>query len=257
MKRYCLIGLVVVLVWSLVVPCAADPKRLSWFCKHEKDHLQPKIDLSISFVEQYGAVYLDRRYQNITDENKVIYLTFDVGYENGNVEKILDVLEAESVQASFFILGHLIKKNSDLVRRMADDGHLLCNHTLRHLDMSNLSDEKMMEELHALERLCEETTGVQVAKFYRPPEGVFSRDNLICAQNNGYKTIFWSFAYPDWDNKKQLSPEKAKQIILDNVHNGEIMLLHPTSQTNAEIMKDIVQALKLEGYRFARLDELP
>ena len=256
MKRYCFWGLVIILVFSLVIPCGADAKRLSWFCKHEKDHRQPMIDPGLSFVEKYNAVYLDRRYQSIEEQDKVIYLTFDAGYENGNVEKILNILKEESVQASFFILGHLVRKNTDLVRRMAKEGHLLCNHTLRHLDMSGLSDEEMMEELHSLERLCEETIGVQMAKFYRPPEGVFSRDNLICAQKNGYKTVFWSFAYPDWNNQNQLSPQKAKEIILGNIHNGEIMLLHPTSQTNAAILKDVIQALKQDGYRFARLDEL-
>ena len=107
-----------------------------------------------------------------------------------------------------------------------------------------------------MEALYREHTGFEMSKYYRPPEGTFSRENLVCANENGYKTIFWSFAYPDWDNNKQMNTEKAKQIILDNIHNGEVMLLHPTSSTNASILQEVIQTLKAEGYRFGTLDEL-
>ena len=139
---------------------------------------------------------------------------------------------------------------------MADEGHLVCNHTLRHKDMSQADDAAFLEELKALEALYTETVGRQMAAYYRPPEGRFSRENLACAQRNGYKTIFWSFAYPDWDNDKQLSRERAKQIILENLHNGEVMLLHPTSSTNAAILGEVIRELKAQGYRFGTLDEL-
>ena len=113
-----------------------------------------------------------------------------------------------------------------------------------------------MEELHELERIYRENTGYEMAHYYRPPEGTFSKENLITAEENGYKTIFWSFAYPDWDNERQMSAERAKSIILENVHNGEVMLLHPTSSTNAAILKDVIRSLKADGYRFGTLDEL-
>ena len=170
--------------------------------------------------------------------------------------KILDVLKEENVPAAFFVLGNLIKRDTALVKRMAEEGHLVCNHTVRHKDMSRADNATFLAELKDLERLYEDTTGCQMAAYYRPPEGRFSRENLVCAKKNGYKTIFWSFAYPDWDNGRQMSPEKAKTILLENAHNGEVMLLHPTSKTNADVLGDVIRALKVEGYRFGTLDEL-
>ena len=171
--------------------------------------------------------------------------------------KILDVLKEEELSAAFFILGNLISHDTELVRRMTSEGHTVCNHTLRHKDMSKVTDvTSFLEELHALERLYEEQIGEKMACYYRPPEGKFSRENLAWAKENGYKTVFWSFAYPDWDNKKQMSPEKAKEKILSNIHNGGIILLHPTSATNAAILEEIIAELKAQGYTFGTLDEL-
>jgi peptidoglycan-N-acetylmuramic acid deacetylase len=139
---------------------------------------------------------------------------------------------------------------------MKDEGHTICNHTASHKDMSGWDEDAVCAELQTLERLYAERIGGEMAKYYRPPEGVFSRENLICAAKNGYKTIFWSFAYPDWDNNKQMSLEKAKKIILENLHNGEVMLLHPTSDTNVQILADIIHEARAQGYRFGTLDEL-
>ena len=119
-----------------------------------------------------------------------------------------------------------------------------------------MDDPAFLAELQELEALYTDTTGKTLAKYYRPPEGRFNRSNLECADQNGYKTVFWSFAYPDWDNEKQMSPQRAKSIIMENIHNGEVMLLHPTSATNAEILGDVIRELKREGYRFGSLDEL-
>ena len=150
---------------------------------------------------------------------------------------------------------NLVVKNTELVKRMVNEGHTVCNHTVRHKDLSGKSDEEFLAELHNLEAMYQEHTGYQMAPYYRPPEGTFSRQNLLCAKENGYKTIFWSFAYADWDNNAQMSEEKAKEKILSNIHNGEIMLLHPTSKTNALILKDIIQKLKSQGFRFGTVDE--
>jgi peptidoglycan-N-acetylmuramic acid deacetylase len=230
--------------------------RHQWYCKHVKNHVQPPLDASLSFIEEHNAYYIDRRHSDANADEKVIYLTFDAGYENGNVEKILDILRDENVPAAFFILQNLIYKNENLVKRMKDEGHTICNHTASHKDMSGWDEDAVWAELQTLERLYAERIGGEMAKYYRPPEGVFSRENLICAAKNGYKTIFWSFAYPDWDNNKQMSLEKAKKIILENLHNGEVMLLHPTSDTNAQILADIIHEARAQGYRFGTLDEL-
>ena len=245
-----------VILGNIILPAQAQPVRYQWYCKHVKDHVQPPLDQKLSFTEEHGAYYIDRRHTDASSNDKVIYLTFDAGYENGNIEKTLDILHNENVSAAFFVLQNLILKNPELVKRMTDEGHLVCNHTAHHRDMSRYGNEAFLEELHTLENLFQDTVGQQMPKYYRPPEGVFSCENLICAEENGYKTIFWSFAYPDWDNNKQMSNEKAKAIILDNLHNGEVMLLHPTSNTNVQILSDVIREIKAQGYRFGTLDEL-
>ena len=238
------------------LPAFAENTEYHWYCRHVPDHTQPRAGAELLFAEELGGYYIDHRHTEPTDPDKVVYLTFDAGYENGNVEKILNVLGEESVPGAFFILGNLIRTNPALVQRMAEEGHTVCNHTVRHKNMSHATEEELMRELHELETLYEEKIGGTLAKYYRPPEGTFSRSNLECCQKNGYRTIFWSFAYPDWDNAKQMSPEQAKKIILDNVHNGEVLLLHPTSATNAAILADVIRELKQEGYRFGTLEEL-
>ena len=247
-----------VLAVSTLLPFAAQANEAgtySWYCVHVKDHKQPSADPSLSFVEEFGGVYLDRR---VNEENadRVVYLTFDAGYENGNISKIMDILRAENVKGTFFILENLIEKNPELVKRMRAEGHTVANHTAHHKDMSTVSDEVLLKELHTLEDDYRNLTGEEMPRFYRPPEGRFSRANMECLSRNGYRTVFWSFAYADWDNNRQISPERAKKIILDNVHNGEIMLLHPTSATNAKVLGDVIRELKSQGYRFGTPDEL-
>lgn len=241
------------LIGAISFPIHAEGESYSWYCKHVKGHAQPQLDEGLAFVEELGGYYLDRQ---ATDEDKVIYLTFDAGYENGNVAKTLDILRDEGVPAAFFVLGHLIKNDTELVKRMADEGHLVCNHTAKHKDMSKFDNQAFLDELVALERIYADMVGGEMAHYYRPPEGKFSRQNLVCASENGYKTIFWSFAYPDWDNNRQMSPDKALRIILDNAHNGEVMLLHPTSATNAAVLPEVIRTLKSQGFRFGTLDEL-
>ncbi len=226
----------------------------SWYCPHRKDGMPPAIPSEMSFIEEHGGYFLDRKAK---EDDKVIYLTFDAGYENGNVEKILDVLKEENVQGAFFILDNLITANTDLVKRMAEEGHLVCNHTAKHRDMSAVTDKaEFEEELAKLESIYKEYTGYDMAKFYRPPEGKFSETNMIHADELGYKTIFWSFAYADWDNNKQMSAEKAIEKVLGGTHNGEILLLHPTSATNAAILPELIRTWKSMGYRFGTLNEL-
>lgn len=228
----------------------------SFYAKRNTDHRQPSLDPAFSYIEQYDAFYVDRSHGDDCEE-RVLYLTFDAGYENGNIEKILDVMKAENVTGAFFILENLINRNTELVCRMRDEGHLVCNHTMHHPDMTKITDrDAFARELHGLEDLYREKIGGEMAKYYRPPEGRFSQKNLEMAQALGYKTIFWSFAYADWDNNKQPSEEYAIKKILDNTHNGAIILLHPTSATNAAILPHLIREWKRIGYRFGSLDEL-
>ncbi len=236
--------------------CASDGSVCNWYCAHQKDHVQPRADAALSFVETHGGYYVDHRHTVPDAEDKVVYLTFDAGYENGNVARVLDALRDEGVPGAFFILGHVAEKYPDLVRRMADEGHLVCNHTFTHKALTGTSPEAVAAELGRLEKACRDSAGVTVAKYFRPPEGKFDAALLDSASALGYKTIFWSFAYADWDNARQPDPARAKQKILENIHNGEVMLLHPTSATNAAVLGDVIRALKAEGYRFGTLDEL-
>ena len=233
----------------------AFAKEYYWYCKRNSEHKQPTVDKDFSFIEELGGICIDKNHDDDCEE-KVIYLTFDAGYENGNVEKILDVMRDEGVKGSFFILGNLIDRNPELVLRMERDGHLICNHTVNHKNLTNASKEKFCDEVLGLEEKYENLTGKKMAKFFRPPEGTFSENLLKMAQDLGYKTVFWSFAYADWDNGAQMKDEVAMNKILDNLHNGEIMLLHPTSATNAAIMKDLIRELKAQGYLFATLEEI-
>ena len=227
-----------------------------WYCVRNKEHLQPRLDAQISFIEEYNGYYVDKKHNDESTE-KVIYLTFDAGYENGNVEKILDALKEENVPAAFFVLENLILKNPDLILRMIDEGHLVCNHTAKHPDVTKFTSiDDFKAELESLENVYKNVTGQEMKKYFRPPEGKFSVQSMKFASELGYKTIFWSFAYADWDNGNQPSAEAAKEKIFTNTHNGEIMLLHPTSETNATIMQDVIRQLKAEGYRFGTLDEL-
>ncbi len=239
----------------LVLPAGATETGYSWFCKHVSDHKQPPIDPTLAFCEELDAFYVDRRHGD-EDEDRVVYLTFDAGFENGNVEQILNILQKEQVPGGFFILERMITHHEELVRRMKEEGHTVCNHTMHHKNMSRLDEEAFLKELRDLETLYRERIGGEMAPFYRPPEGRFSKRNLEVASQNGYKTIFWSFAYADWDNNKQMSPERAKEMILSNVHNGAVLLLHPTSNTNAAVLEDVIVTLKAEGYRFGKLEEL-
>ena len=226
----------------------------NWYVKRNAEHKQPTLDCHQAKLDGYHAVYVDRRYAD--SEERVVYLTFDAGYENGNVERILDVLKAEEAPAAFFVLKNIVTKHPHLIKRMADEGHLVCNHTMTHPDTTTLSEEEFKAELNGLAALCLEKTGVPLAGFYRPPAGRYNEKTLQIAAELGYTTVFWSFAYADWDNDKQPSADAAMKKILDNLHNGAILLLHPTSDTNANILPALIQTLRSEGYRLASLEEL-
>lgn len=256
-KIFIAIILLMIIISSAVLPSSAEACAgvYNWYCVRKSGNLQPSCDPSLRFIENYGGYYIDKKHGDNCSE-KVVYLTFDAGYENGNVEKTLDIMKSEGVTGAFFVLGHLIEANTELVRRMGDEGHLVCNHTSRHKDMTKYNKEEFAAELASLEALYSEKIGGTMAKYYRPPEGKFSEENLKFANELGYKTVFWSFAYADWDNAHQMPPEKAEKKILDNIHNGAVILLHPTSETNAKVLGNVIRTLKAKGYRFGTLDEL-
>ena len=238
-----------------IFAASSDTVAYNWYTKRNDTHTLSPLDKNLSFISQYNAVYGDTKAAERGD--KVIYLTFDAGYENGNVEKILNVLKKHGAPGAFFVLENLIKRNPALIQRMHNEGHLICNHTLNHPDMTKITDRgRFSSQLNGLRDCLKQETGIEMANYYRPPEGKFSKQNLKYAEDMGYKTVFWSFAYADWDNNNQPSEQAAIKKILDNAHPGEIMLLHPTSSTNANILDTVLTALESDGYRFASLNEL-
>ncbi len=223
----------------------------SWGLSFRQEGAAPIGNAGVEQLKRYGAAYIGDTTQ------KVLYLTFDAGYENGCTEKILDILKKHQVPAAFFLVGNYIEKNADLVRRMAEEGHIVANHTMHHPDMSKLSDKAAFaKELQDLEALYKETTGLEMPKYYRPPQGIYSEENLKMAQELGYRTVFWSLAYVDWNNDAQPTREQAFQKLLPRTHSGAVVLLHSTSQTNAEILDELLTRWKEEGYRFGTVEEL-
>lgn len=223
----------------------------AWGLSFRTEGAAPMGPVNQTVLQGYDAAYLGDTGQ------KVIYLTFDAGYENGCTAKILDILQKHKVQAAFFLVGNYLEQNADLVRRMVAEGHTVGNHTMHHPDMSKISDPAAFQkELEDLEALYRQITGEEMAKFYRPPQGTYSEQNLKMAQQLGYKTVFWSLAYVDWNNDSQPTAEYAFGKLIPRIHNGAVVLLHSTSQTNAQILDTLLTRWEEMGYRFGTLEEL-
>ena len=223
----------------------------SWGLSFRQEGAPPIGTAGADQLGRYDAAYLG------DTSEKVLYLTFDAGYENGCTEKILDTLKKHNAKAAFFLVGNYIQRNADLVRRMVQEGHTVGNHTMHHPDMSKLSDfNAFSKELSDLAELYEQTVGQPVPRYYRPPQGIYSEENLKMAQQLGYKTVFWSLAYVDWNNDAQPSREQALSKLLPRTHPGAVVLLHSTSKTNAEILDELLTKWEEAGYRFGTVEEL-
>lgn len=233
-------------------PAAVPASAGNWGLSFPTEGASPVGNATVEELAQYDAYYLG------DTEKKVIYLTFDCGYENGYTETILDALKKHNAPAAFFVVGNMIETAPDVIRRMAAEGHIVGNHTYHHPDMSAISDQAAFQkELDSLSNLYQETTGQALPMFYRPPQGKYSQENLRQAQALGYRTVFWSLAYVDWYVDDQPTAEQAYAKLLPRIHNGAIVLLHSTSRTNAEILDDLLTRWEEMGFTFASLRELP
>ena len=242
---------VVAMILTFAILSADTVETASWGLSFQTQGATPIGPASSQILAKYDAVYVGDTSQ------KVLYLTFDAGYENGCTAKILDVLKQQEVPAAFFLVGNYMQTNPDLVRRMAKEGHIVANHTMHHPDMSAITDEQAFRrELEALEAVYLSITGQALAKFYRPPQGNYSEENLKMAQKLGYRTVFWSLAYVDWNNDSQPTREQAFSKLIPRIHNGAVVLLHSTSKTNAEILDELLTKWEEMGYRFGTLEEL-
>lgn len=224
-------------------------KTIGWGIKRANNNMQPDVgEANKKMLEENGGICLGK------DSKKVIYLTFDEGYEAGYTESILNTLQQNDVKATFFITSHYLNTASNLVERMINEGHTVGNHTCNHPSMPSISDEKIEEELMKLHQAVYEKFNYEM-KYMRPPKGEFNERTLKKTSELGYKTVMWSFAYCDWDEKKQPSIEEAQKIIINNLHCGEIMLLHPNSKTNSEVLDTVIKEAKSQGYEFRLLDQ--
>ena len=253
--------LLTMLLWpmsrqSSSLPAAGDAAVAvstdNWGLSFPTEGQSPVGNATVEELAQYNAYYLGDASQ------KVIYLTFDCGYENGYTASILDTLKKHNAPAAFFVVGNMIESAPDLIRRMVAEGHIVGNHTYHHPDMSSISDQAAFQkELESLEALFQETTGQTMSKYYRPPQGKYNVENLRQAKALGYKTILWSLAYVDWYVDDQPTPEQAYSKLLPRIHDGAIVLLHSTSRTNAEILDELLTKWEEMGFSFASLDQLP
>ncbi len=225
----------------------------NWGLSFQVEGQSPIGNQTPEYLKDFNAYYIDTQ----GAKEKRIYLTFDAGYENGYTEEILDILKEEKVPATFFLVGDYIQSNPQIVKRMEKEGHIVGNHTMTHPDMAIITDkEDFEEELKKLEALYEETTGKKMKKFYRPPQGKYSEQNLKLAKEMGYTTVFWSLAYVDWYVDNQPTREDALNTLNSRIHDGAIVLLHSTSKTNCKILKELINEWKEKGYKFSSLDNL-
>lgn len=223
----------------------------NWGLSFQQEGQPPVANATGEYLAQFDSVYC------MPTQEKVLYITFDAGFENGNTEKILDALKKHGVKATFFLVGNYFETQPDLVRRMVQEGHTVGNHTYSHPDMSKIADqESFRQELEKNEALYQQVTGEEMPKLYRPPQGKFCESNLKMAQALGYHTVFWSLAYVDWYQDKQPSQEEAFSKLIPRIHPGAVVLLHNTSKTNGEILDELLTKWEELGYSFHPLSEL-
>ena len=222
-----------------------------WGLSYGESGAQPVGNASAEDLAWYDAYFIG------DDSEKVLYLTFDCGYENGNTEPILDALKKHDAKGTFFVVGHFLETAPEMVQRMVDEGHAVGNHTYHHLDMPTITEmEKFQEEMDGVADKFEEITGTKLSPYYRPPQGKCNENNLKMAQELGYCTIFWSLAHVDWNQDSQPGYDESIQKLTSRVHPGAIVLLHNTSKTNGEILDELLTKWEEMGYSFQPLSEL-
>ena len=263
-KNTLVLGMLIALLFTLgitytndqkIITTNANPieelsnKKIEWGIKRASNHQQPDLgSTNKKLIDKYNGFAMGNA------SSKKVYLTFDMGYEAGYTEKILEVLKKNNVPATFFITAHYVNSKPELVKRMIDEGHIIGNHTVNHKSMPSLSLEQIKDEVMNLHTAVYNKFGYEM-KYIRPPKGEYSEKTLAYCNTLGYSTVMWSFAYDDWDENKQGREEYGKQKILDNIHNGAIILLHGTSKDNSNILDYCIKEIKNMGYEFSSIDE--
>ena len=246
MKKYKFLYILILLF--ILFFSAKKTEAYGFGFKKNSDNKQPDIGIYKSVIESNGGIYVG------DNNSKKVYLTFDCGYENGYTSKILDVLKEKRVSATFFLTGHYISSASDLVLRMKNEGHTLGNHSDKHKDITKITDTEITKEILDLETKYYNLTGTNLTKFFRPPAGPFDDRSLKVVTSLGYTTLFWSLAYKDWNHNTD-SNSAVKEVI-NNIHNGAIILLHAVSEANSNALGTIIDELRSRGYEIASTEEL-
>lgn len=233
---------------SEAVKSNVSNEKIGWGLKRAKDHLQPDLGKkNLDLINKYNGIAMGN------SEKKYLYLTFDEGYEAGYTDKILDTLKANNVTATFFVTAHYINTASDMVTKMIENGNIVGNHTVNHYSMPTIDDDKLKKEVMDLHTTVCEKYNYEM-KYIRPPKGEYSERTLLMCNNLGYKTVMWSLAYDDWDEKHQKGEEYAKEKIIGNLHPGAVILLHGNSINNCNVLDTVIKEAKNMGYEFRSLD---
>lgn len=232
------------------MPITVNARSYGWGFRKNSNHLPPDIGILAKEINNTSTYYLG------DSSKKEVYLTFDAGFDNGFLPQILDTLRDKKVRATFFILGDMVKRFSSVTKRMADEGHLVGSHTYSHRRISTMSANDLKKDLYRLEEEYFELTKKPLDPFFRPPAGEFSRDSLLKVQSLGYKTIFWSLAYQDWNTDAQRGPDYSYNSVMQSLHPGAVILLHTVSKDNAEALAKIIDSISEQGYVFKTVDQL-
>lgn len=231
---------------------AYSNKAIHWGFKKSSNETPPSAGKELDdLLNKYGSFYLG------DPSKKEIYLTFDNGYENGFTAQILDTLKEKQVPAAFFVTGHYLKDQPELVKRMVAEGHIVGNHSWSHPDLTTVSNEKLKKELNLVNEEYKRVTGQHAdLRYLRPPRGIFSERTLALSSELGYHNIFWSLAFVDWKIDQQKGWQYAYDNIMSQIHPGAIILLHTVSRDNAEALAKVIDDLRQKGYQFKSLDQL-
>ena len=260
--KYITIGILIIAIFSFsiiainkeevttsVSATVSSQQKIGWGIKRNDNHEQPDVgSKNKKVLEENKGICLGDK------EKKAMYLTFDEGYEAGYTSQLLNTLKQNQVKATFFITAHYVNTQPDLVKQMIEEGHIIGNHTVNHKSMPDLTEEQIKKEVMELHQVIHEKFNYEM-KYIRPPKGEFSEKTLQVTNQLGYTTVMWSFAYEDWNEEKQPNEESAKKKIVDNFHNGEIMLLHGNSKTNTNLLDTIIKEAQGMGYEFKSLDQ--
>jgi peptidoglycan-N-acetylmuramic acid deacetylase len=253
MKKWTIWIMACVVIFTFI-PVSAEAvsnKAIHWGFKRSESHEPPSAGKELDqLLAKYDAFYLGN------PNKKEIYLTFDNGYENGYTAKILDVLKEKKVPATFFVTGHYLNTAPDLVKRMVKEGHIVGNHSWHHPDLTQVSNERLQEELESVRKKTEELTGQKGMMYLRPPRGIFSERTLAIARELGYYHVFWSLAFVDWRTDNQKGWKYAYDNMIKQIHPGAIILLHTVSKDNADALAKVIDDLRKQGYTFKSLDDL-